>query len=84
MVDVLEPPREDPPEPAQAYTVSGFIASLAVADILPCGRHDDEIYEHTMREFPEFAEHHDKLVKLDEEWLKSKEGKERWRAFIAA
>jgi hypothetical protein len=44
---------------------------------------DDEIYEHTMREFPEMAEPpYDKVTKLDEEWLKSPDGKERWRNFI--
>ena len=47
-------------------------------------RLDDEIYEHTMATFPEFAEPpHDKLVKLDEDWIKSVEGKEKWRKFIA-
>ena len=36
-----------------------------------------------MREFPEFATApHASLVALDEEWMKSKEGKERWRGFI--
>jgi hypothetical protein len=48
-------------------------------------RFDDEIFEHTLREFPELAAApHAGLVKLDEDWIKSKEGKERWRAFIAA
>lgn len=43
---------------------------------------DDEIFEDTMATFPEFAEdNHAKLIKLDEEWLKSAEGKKRWRAF---
>jgi hypothetical protein len=38
-----------------------------------------------MREFPEFATApHASLVALDEEWMKSKEGKERWRGFINA
>jgi hypothetical protein len=50
-----------------------------------CRRYDDEIFEHIMREFPEFAtEPHAGLVTLDEDWMKSKEGKERWRAFINA
>jgi hypothetical protein len=36
-----------------------------------------------MSTFPELAENdHAKLVKLDEEWMKSPEGKERWRTFI--
>ncbi|KAF8893086.1 polysaccharide biosynthesis-domain-containing protein [Infundibulicybe gibba] len=44
---------------------------------------DDEIYDDTMKSFPEFAEApHDKLVKLDEDWMKSADGKERWRTFI--
>jgi hypothetical protein len=48
-------------------------------------RLDDEIFEHTMRDFPEFADApHSGLVKLDEDWIKSKEGKERWRTFINA
>jgi hypothetical protein len=48
-------------------------------------RHDDEIFEHTLRDFPEFAAApHTGLIKLDEDWMKSKEGKERWRVFINA
>ncbi|KAN0094464.1 Polysaccharide biosynthesis domain containing protein [Tylopilus felleus] len=44
---------------------------------------DDEIFEHTMTTFPEFnAEGHEKLLKLDEDWLKSEEGKKKWRDFI--
>ncbi|ESK91194.1 duf757 domain-containing protein [Moniliophthora roreri MCA 2997] len=44
---------------------------------------DDEIYEDTMATFPELAEPpHDKLTKLDEDWMKSPDGKERWRQFI--
>lgn len=38
-----------------------------------------------MTTFPEMKEPpHDKLVKLDEDWMKSKDGKERWRNFIEA
>jgi hypothetical protein len=38
-----------------------------------------------MREFPEMAEPpHDKITRLDEEWMKSPDGKERWRKFINA
>ncbi|KAJ7075420.1 DUF757-domain-containing protein [Mycena belliarum] len=44
---------------------------------------DDEIYEDTLKTFPELAEDgHAKLTKLDEEGMKSAEGKERWRVFI--
>ncbi|KDQ56583.1 hypothetical protein JAAARDRAFT_79123 [Jaapia argillacea MUCL 33604] len=46
---------------------------------------DEEIFDHVMKDFPELAEApHDKITKLDEEWMKSKEGKERWRVFIAS
>jgi hypothetical protein len=49
-----------------------------------CGqRIDDEIYEDAMTTFPEFAEPpHSKLVKLDEDWMKSNDGKKRWREFM--
>jgi len=46
---------------------------------------DDEIFDHTMAEFPELNEEpHEKVTKLDEDWMKSPEGKERWRKFIAS
>lgn len=46
-------------------------------------RLDDEIYEHTMKTFPEFEEEgHAKLIRLDEDAMKSKDGKEKWRQFI--
>lgn len=36
-----------------------------------------------MKDFPELAtEPHEKLRKLDEEWMKSADGKKRWRKFI--
>lgn len=41
---------------------------------------DDEIYEHFKREFPEF----DPRETIDEDHMKSKEGKERWRNFMMA
>ena len=41
---------------------------------------DDEIYEHLRREFPEF----DPKETIDEDKMKSKEGKERWRNFMMA
>jgi hypothetical protein len=48
-------------------------------------KYDDEIFEHTMQTFPELAEEpHEKVVKIDEEWMKSKDGKVRWRDFIQA
>ena len=41
---------------------------------------DDEIYEHFKREFPEF----DPRETIDEDKMKSKAGKERWRNFMMA
>ncbi|KAL2024918.1 hypothetical protein VTK56DRAFT_3617 [Thermocarpiscus australiensis] len=41
---------------------------------------DDEIYEHLKRDFPEF----DPAATIDEDEMKSKEGKERWRNFMMA
>jgi hypothetical protein len=36
-----------------------------------------------MKEFPELAaEDHEKLRKLDEDWMKTPDGKKRWRKFI--
>ncbi|PNS14272.1 hypothetical protein CAC42_6785 [Sphaceloma murrayae] len=39
---------------------------------------DDEIYEHFKKDFPDF----DPTATIDEDQMKSKEGKERWRTFI--
>jgi hypothetical protein len=41
---------------------------------------DDEIYEHFKKEFPDF----DPRATIDEEEMKSKAGKEKWRKFIVA
>lgn len=46
-------------------------------------RYDDEIFDHLMKTFPELAtEPYDKLTKIDEDWMKSNDGKKRWREFI--
>ncbi|KAK0122066.1 hypothetical protein ONS95_010330 [Cadophora gregata] len=39
---------------------------------------DDEIYTHLKADFPEF----DPAAKIDEDEMKSKTGKERWRKFL--
>ncbi|RHZ60108.1 polysaccharide biosynthesis domain-containing protein [Aspergillus thermomutatus] len=39
---------------------------------------DDDIYEHFKKEFPDF----DPAAPIDEDNMKSKEGKEKWRKFI--
>ena len=41
---------------------------------------DDEIYEHLKADFPEF----DPAATIDEDEMKSKTGKERWRKFMMA
>ena len=41
-------------------------------------RMDDDIYDHLKRDFPEF----DPAETIDEDQMKSKEGKERWRNFM--
>lgn len=41
-------------------------------------KYDDDIYEHFKKEFPEF----DAKATINEDDMKSKEGKERWRNFI--
>lgn len=41
-------------------------------------RLDDEIYEHFKKEFPDF----DPSASINEDEMKSKEGKEKWRKFM--
>ncbi|KAL8682643.1 MAG: hypothetical protein Q9186_001330 [Xanthomendoza sp. 1 TL-2023] len=41
---------------------------------------DDEIYDHFKQDFPEFVT----TETIDEDQMKSKEGKERWRNFMMA
>lgn len=41
-------------------------------------KYDDDIYKHFKREFPDY----DPAGMLNEDEMKSKEGKERWRKFI--
>lgn len=41
---------------------------------------DDEIFEHFQKEFPDV----DVAETIDEDKMKSKEGKERWRKFLMA
>ncbi|KAJ6625071.1 DUF757-domain-containing protein [Mycena sp. CBHHK59/15] len=66
----------------QAQTYWNLLEKVAPRE-LRLTKLDDEIYEDTLTTFPELAEDaHAKLVKLDEEWMKSAEGKERWRKFI--
>ncbi|EJD01794.1 DUF757-domain-containing protein [Fomitiporia mediterranea MF3/22] len=46
---------------------------------------DDEIFNDLSEKFPELVkEPYDGLIKLNEEWMKSPDGKKRWREFIEA
>ncbi|KAF9531126.1 DUF757-domain-containing protein [Crepidotus variabilis] len=66
----------------QAQTYWNLLEKVDPKD-LKLTKYDDEIYEHTMKLFPELAEPpHDKVVKIDEDWMKSDEGKKRWREFM--
>ena len=42
-------------------------------------KYDDDIYKHFKKEFPDY----DPAGPIDEDRMKSKEGKERWRKFIS-
>ncbi|KAH9164951.1 hypothetical protein EDB89DRAFT_2077428 [Lactarius sanguifluus] len=64
-----------------AQTYLNLLEKIPTRD-LKLTRFDDEIFEHTLREFPEFATApHTSLIGLDEGWMK---GEEQWRAFITS
>ncbi|KAI5121915.1 hypothetical protein M0805_000244 [Coniferiporia weirii] len=46
---------------------------------------DDEIFEDLSAKFPELVTApYERLVKLDEDWMKSNDGKKRWREYVEA
>ena len=46
-------------------------------------RYDDEIFKHLGEAFPELMEEpYEKITKIDEDWMKSADGKKRWREYI--
>jgi len=66
----------------QAQTYWNLLEKVHPRD-LKLTKIDDEIFEHTMKTFPElFEPPYQNLVKLDEDWMKNPEGKQRWRDFI--
>ncbi|KIM41229.1 hypothetical protein M413DRAFT_445269 [Hebeloma cylindrosporum] len=66
----------------QAQTYWNLLEKINPKD-LKLTKYDDEIFEHMMKTFPELSEApYDKLVQLDEDWMKSAEGKTKWRNFI--
>ena len=81
-IGVLEPAGEGTTERASLNKVFTHSFSLA-ARHLSLHRVDDEIFEHLGTAFPELmVEPYDKIAKIDEEAMKSKDGKKRWREFI--
>jgi hypothetical protein len=84
MIDLLESLRESRPTTAQVDKVRFHFTFISVCVLnISSTRLDDEIYEHALRDFPELSESsHEKLVKINEDWMKSPEGKDRWRKFI--
>ncbi|KIM22885.1 hypothetical protein M408DRAFT_332654, partial [Serendipita vermifera MAFF 305830] len=67
----------------QAQTYWNLIEAIP-PNTLKLTRLDDEIHEHFGTEFPELMANPEKIKRLDEDWLKDPEGKERWRKFIAS
>ncbi|KAH9474539.1 Protein PBDC1-like protein [Psilocybe cubensis] len=66
----------------QAQTYWNLLEKVNPKD-LKLTKYDDEIFDHLMATFPELnQEPYEKLVKIDEDWMKSKDGKNRWRTFI--
>ncbi|KIV94553.1 hypothetical protein B0A52_07994 [Exophiala mesophila] len=61
----------------QHMTVYWSILEKLPGSKLRLTRLDDEIYEHFKKEFPDF----DPAEELNEDVMKSKEGKEKWRNF---
>ncbi|KLO07823.1 DUF757-domain-containing protein [Schizopora paradoxa] len=46
-------------------------------------KYDDEIFKHLGEAFPELMEEpYEKITKIDEDWMKSADGKKRWREYI--
>ncbi|PPQ68794.1 hypothetical protein CVT26_001709 [Gymnopilus dilepis] len=66
----------------QAQTYWNLLEKVEPKD-LKLTKYDDEIFDHLMATFPELNEPpYEKISKLDEDWMKSPEGKKRWRDFI--
>ena len=64
----------------QQMTTYWSILEKVPGSKLKLTRMDDQILEHFKKEFPEF----DPAEEIDEDKMKSKEGKERWRNFCMA
>lgn len=69
-----------PPSVVQHMTTYWAILEKVRGSSLRLTKIDDEIYEHLKADFPEF----DPAAVVDEDEMKSKTGKERWRKFMMA
>lgn len=69
-----------PPSVVQHMSTYWAILEKVRGSTLRLTKIDDEIYEHLKADFPEF----DPAQTIDEDEMKSKTGKERWRKFIMA
>lgn len=73
-------PATDPAIAVQHMTTYWAILEKVRGSSLRLTKMDDDIYEHLKKDFPEF----DPAATIDEDEMKSKTGKERWRKFMMA
>ncbi|KAG5735837.1 UPF0368 protein, partial [Termitomyces sp. T112] len=67
----------------QAQTYWNLLEKVSPRE-LKLTQHDDDIFNDFKKTFPELFENDNaKLIKLDEDFLKSEDAKKRWRAFHA-
>lgn len=80
---LLEPPREDRAQENASHKVCCVTWQTRAPTYPLRARYDDEIFKHLGEVFPELMEEpYEKLTKIDEDGMKSAEGKKRWREFI--
>ncbi len=73
-------PRTNPAIAVQHMTTYWAILEKVRGSSLRLTKLDNEIYEHLKKDFPEF----DPAATINEDEMKSKTGKERWRKFMMA
>jgi len=71
-------PATDPTIVVQHMSTYWAILEKVRGSSLRLTKMDDDIYEHLKKDFPEF----DPAATIDEDEMKSKAGKERWRNFM--
>lgn len=80
-IDKVSNPVPSPNHPAVQHLETYWaILTKVKGSALRLTKYDDEIYEHLQRDFPDF----DPAVTIDENEMKSRAGKERWRKFMMA